>query len=70
LAIKHYKIACKEGNCMDSYKALGLLYKREGMNRQAIVEFEHFIALNPYDYDVVNSLGLAYDEEGNRDKAE
>lgn len=37
LAIKYYNIACREGRCMDSYKALGLLYKREGLNRQAII---------------------------------
>lgn len=62
-AVEHFKRALMLNPYhFSSAKELGYLYKLECDNDLCIFYYEEFIEMNPYDEEVYNYLGLAFDD--------
>ena len=48
---------------------MAVLERLSGCHQSCVDFYERYIALNPYDYDVLNYLGLAQDELDKKEEA-
>jgi tetratricopeptide (TPR) repeat protein len=70
-AMKLYQDAVRNGVRVASlYSHLGQMYLRQGNKGEAIANFESAAQLNPYDYDSLENLAVAYRDSGRMGDAE
>ncbi len=70
-AMKLYEAAVKNGvRAAWLYSRLGQMYLRRGKKGEAITNFESAAQLNPYDYDSLENLAVAYRDSGRMGDAE
>jgi arylsulfatase A-like enzyme/Tfp pilus assembly protein PilF len=70
-AMKLYQDAIKNGvRAAWLYSRLGQMYLKQGNRADAIIHFESAAQLNPYDYDSLENLAVAYRDSGRMSDAE